>query len=141
MELNRSLRPINCSSTTVERYVIGTHRTHQLSHEALSKLALMASRGFVLHPYNDANRGTEFERHTLHAKKTQGKARARTADERRRFDEAATEAAQPVSLAAFEHSLLPRVAHAYGLSQRAEVMFDDPVAQRLFVAMPPSNGE
>jgi hypothetical protein len=69
------LRRANDTRTTTERYVVGTHVPVGFSPRDLLEIGCIADRGFVFHPYDNANAGNAADRNSMHKKRTQWKAR------------------------------------------------------------------
>lgn len=120
-------------TTTTERYVVGTHQPSGLTQSQLTDLALLASKGFILHPYGKQNQDNAGGTNSVHLKSTQWKkTRQRTADEIARLDAAVKELEDSQAREAFVSALHPRDRQCFGIVQSAEAMFDDPAALKFW---------
>ena len=117
--------------TTTERYLVGTHTPVGFTLRERTEVAFVAERGFVFHPYNNANRGTAAGINSVHRKKTQWKKpRVRSADEKARLElvqKALADGAGDECIAAMPS----RKRHCMGIPQPEEELFDDKAARRV----------
>jgi hypothetical protein len=117
--------------TTTERYIVGTHTPVGFTLRELTEVAFVAERGFVFHPYNNANRGTAAGINSVHRKKTQWKKpRVRNADEKARLElvqKVLADGTADECIAAMPN----RKRHCMGIPQSEEEMYDDKAARRV----------
>jgi hypothetical protein len=63
----------NDTSTSTERYVVGTHVPSGFTQRELLEIGVIADAGFVFHSYDNANAGNAADVNSVHKKSTQWK--------------------------------------------------------------------
>jgi hypothetical protein len=118
------------TSTTSERYVLGTHQPYNLSRQQLLEIGWVADNGFLFHSYNSLNKGNAAGDNSVHLKTTQYKRnRTRSQDEKDRLA-LAVQGLPNVAVWEAEHPA--RKLHSMGITQAPEALFTNEVALRIF---------
>ena len=121
------------SSTTVERYIVGTHQPCELSQENLLAIGALADQGFLFACYHNLNKANAAGANSVHLKTTQYKRyRVPPPCEKERLQAAARFISNYERLQNWRCSQSARHLHCVGVTQPAERIFTDPVALRIF---------
>lgn len=122
------------NSTTVERYIVGTHQPYNLSQVQLLKIGCLADQGFLFGSYNKLNKDNAAGANSVHLKTTQFKHnRVRSQDEKDRLEAAERLIHNGRERQQWLEAQNPRKLHCLGITQPADQLFTDPVAKQIFL--------
>jgi hypothetical protein len=132
MKVKPFLQVRNDKKTTTERYVVGTHTPVGFNDKEKEEIAFINDRGFVFHPYNNANRGSAAGLNSVHRKKTQWKIpRKRSEEEKKRLEDVQQALDERTAVDLCIGEMPPRKRHCLGINQSADSMYNDEVARRV----------